>query len=148
MWMWQQILRGEPFHAVHASLYRTPEALPCICYLHPRKNVSTTNQPLAKWSGKGKINIPAKTRSSKPLIVSRTEHAKMLRRILWCWSWLPRSLHFTAEDISRTSPTLRANIQVPEPLFISSLQPCSHMLPDDYTEADLWSLESGSLAQL
>lgn len=46
------------------------------------------------------------------------------------------ALH-SPEDISRTSPTLRANIQVPEPLFISSLQPCSHMLPDDYIEADL-----------
>lgn len=67
----------------------------------PPKNVSTTYQPLAKWSGKGKIKIPAKTRNSKTQIVSRTEYAKMLRRILWCRSWLPRSLHSTAR---RTSP--------------------------------------------
>lgn len=126
MWMWQQTLRGQPFHAACAPVYRTPEALPCIGYLPPGspKNVSTTYQPLAKRSGKGKINIPAKTHNSKTLIVSRTERAKMLRRILWCWSWLPRSLQSTAQ---RTSPGhLPPYVQTLRPPSHYSSAPCSH----------------------
>lgn len=86
----------------------------------PPKNVFITYQPLAKRNGKGKINIPAKTRNSKTLIVSRMENAKMLRRILWCWSWL----HSTAW---RTSPGhLPPYVQTFRSPSHYSSAPCSH----------------------
>lgn len=106
--------------------YRTPEALPCICYLHPCSSQKCLHHISAssKWSGIRKINIPAKTHHSKPLTVSRTEYAKMLRRTLCCWSWQLRSLHSTAQ---RTSPGhLPPYTQTFRSPSHYSSAPCSH----------------------
>lgn len=123
--MCQQTLRGEPLSAAPAFCFIGSQKLCLIRVTYspgPPRNVSSTYQHLAKWSGKAKINIPAKTHNSKILIDSEAEHAKMLRRIARRWSWLPRSPHSAAK---RASPILNART-FGSPSHYSSI-PCSHV---------------------
>ena len=71
-------------HPRSFALYVLPTTLapPEMCPPH------TSTLP----SAKAKISIPAKPHNSKILNDSKTERAKMLRRILWRWPWLPKSL--------------------------------------------------------
>lgn len=143
----QQTLRGEPLSAAPAFCFIGSQKLCLIRVTYspgPPRSVSSTYQHLAKWSGKAKINIPAKTHNSKILIDSEAEHCQDAEEDYMALVLAAKEPALSSQE--GISHPERANIRVPKPLFINSLRPCSHMLRDDYVEADLWSLESGSLA--
>lgn len=77
--IYKKALRGEPVHLarVYCVVGAQKLCLMSVTYsLGPHRNVSSTHQHLAKWSGKAKINIPTKTHYSKISTDSKMEHAK------------------------------------------------------------------------